>query len=194
MIDKKDVIEFFDRCASGWDSEMIRSDEIIGIILDNAEIVRGKKVLDVACGTGVLIGDYLKRDVSSVTAIDISGEMIEHAKAKFVDGRVSFICGDAENTELENDFDAVVIYNAFPHFSQPEKLIERLSALLKPGGTLTVAHGMSRKKIDAHHHGAAAHVSVGLPEAEAVAAMFAEYLKVTKTIDNDMMYQVVGKK
>ena len=41
--------------------------------------------------------------------------------------------------------------------------------MLKPGGTLTVAHGMSREKIDAHHHGTARHVSNGLMPAEELA-------------------------
>ncbi|MDO4982806.1 MAG: class I SAM-dependent methyltransferase [Eubacteriales bacterium] len=194
MITKNDVIEFFDRCAPAWDAEMIRSDEIIGIILDNAEVTAGKRVLDVACGTGVLIGDYLKRDVSSVTGIDISSEMISCAKAKFKDGRVRFLCGDVEETEFDERFDAVVVYNAFPHFPYPERLIERLASLLSGGGTLTVAHGMSREKIDAHHRGAASGVSMGLPDAETVAAMFAKYFCVTKIIDSDKMYQVVGKK
>ena len=194
MIEKSDVIEFFDRCAPDWDAEMIRSDEIIGIILDNAGITEGKRVLDVACGTGVLIGDYLKRNVESVTGIDISSEMISRARAKFHDKRVSFICGDVEETEFAEKYDAAVVYNAFPHFPCPERLIERLASLLKTGGTLTVAHGMSRERIDAHHHGVASSVSAGLPEAEALAAMFGKYFCVTKIIDSDKMYQVVGKK
>ena len=36
-MEKKDVIAFFDRCAPSWDAEMIKSDRIIGNILDNAE-------------------------------------------------------------------------------------------------------------------------------------------------------------
>ena len=75
MIETKEVIEFFDRLAPDWDAEMIRSDEIIGTILCNAEVTAGKDILDVACGTGVLIPDYLARDVGSVTGIDISPNM-----------------------------------------------------------------------------------------------------------------------
>ena len=83
MIETKEVIEFFDRLAPGWDAEMIRSDEIIGIILDHAGVTEGKDILDVACGTGVLIPDYLKRSVASVTGIDISPKMAKIAKEKF---------------------------------------------------------------------------------------------------------------
>ena len=72
MIDKNEVIEFFDRCAPYWNEDMVRSDEIIDKILDNAGVKAGSRVLDVACGTGVLIPDYLKREVASVTGVDIS--------------------------------------------------------------------------------------------------------------------------
>ena len=54
---KQDVIDYFDRCAPIWDAEMIKNDEIIGKILDNAEIGEGCDILDVACGTGVLFPD-----------------------------------------------------------------------------------------------------------------------------------------
>ena len=193
MIETKEVIEFFDRLAPDWDAELIRNDDIISTILDNAAVTEGKVVLDVACGTGVLIPDYLKRRVASVTGIDISPKMAEIAKAKFPQPEVTILCGDVESTCFGKQFDCIVVYNAFPHFPDPERLIATLSGLLKPGGTLTVAHGMSREKIDAHHHGSAHHVSNGLMTAEDLASIFKESLTVTTMISNDRMYQVVGQ-
>ena len=73
---KEDVVAFFDRCAPTWDAELIKSDEIIGKILDNAEIAEGQHVLDVACGTGVMFPYYLEKNVASVTGIDISAESV----------------------------------------------------------------------------------------------------------------------
>ena len=193
MIETKEVIEFFDRLAPGWDAETVRNDDIISTILDNAAVTEGKVILDVACGTGVLIPDYLKRKVASVTGIDISPKMAEIAKAKFPQPEVTILCGDVETTDFRRQFDCIVVYNAFPHFPDPERLIATLSGLLKPGGTLTVAHGMSREKIDAHHHGSAHHVSNGLMTAEDLASIFKESLTVTTMISNDRMYQVVGQ-
>ena len=194
MIDSKEVIAFFDRLAPDWDAEMIRSDEIIAAILDKAEVSAGKDVLDVATGTGVLIGDYLARGVASVTGIDISPNMARIAQEKYPQENVKILCGDVERTDFDRLFDCIVVYNAFPHFPDPERLIRTLSGLLKPGGTLTVAHGMSREKIDAHHHGAASRVSNGLMPAEELSAIFAAHLTVTAVISDDRMYQVVGKK
>lgn len=193
MIDKADVIEFFDRRAPSWDAELIRSDRKINIILDNAGVREGSRVLDVACGTGVLIPDYIRRG-ADVTGIDISPEMIKLAERKYAGTGVRFICGDIETADVGQGFDAIVVYNAFPHFPDPERLIFRLSGLLAEGGVLTVAHGMSREKIDAHHHGSASKVSMGLMPAEQLAGIFGRHLDVTAVISDEDMYQVAGKR
>lgn len=193
MIDKADVIEFFDRCAPSWDAGLIRSDRKINIILDNAGVREGSRVLDVACGTGVLIPDYIRRG-ADVTGIDISPEMIKLAERKYAGTGVRFICGDIETADVGQGFDAIVVYNAFPHFPDPERLITHLSGLLVEGGVLTVAHGMSREKIDAHHHGSASKVSMGLMPAEQLAGIFGRHLDVTAVISDEDMYQVAGKR
>lgn len=193
-MDKKDVIAFFDRLAPQWDGDMIRSDAIIGKILDGAGVTAGVSVLDVACGTGVLIGDYLKRNVASVTAVDISQEMVKIAESKFPQKNVTILCADIESAALTEKFDCIMVYNAFPHFPDPENLIRVLSEHLKTGGTLTVAHGMSRAKIDAHHHGAASKVSVGLMHENDLAAIMEKHLTVTVKISNEDMYQVTARK
>ena len=193
MIERSDVISFFDRCAPAWDAEMIRNEPVIRTILDNADIRAGVDVLDVACGTGVLFPDYLARDVHSVTGVDIAPEMARRAAEKFPDARVTVLCGDAARTRFETPFDCIMIYNAFPHFPEPERLIAHLAGLLTPGGTLTVAHGFSRKALDAHHAKTARSVSNGLLPVEALAGLFAKHLTVTVQISNDEMYQVVGQ-
>ena len=193
-MEKKDIIAFFDRCAPTWDAEMIKSDVKIGRILDNAEVGAGMDVLDVACGTGVLFDYYLERGVASVTGIDISPEMAKIAAQKFAgEPRVKVICGDVEHA-FGRQFDRIVVYNAFPHFPYPKRLIKRLAKLLKVGGRLTVAHGMSREAIDGHHSGSASKVSNGLMEADSLKRIFDAHFQVEVVISNDHMYQVSGVK
>lgn len=193
-MDKQNIIDFFDSLAPQWDADMIRSDEIINTILDNAGVTEGSDVLDVACGTGVLIPDYLARGVKHVVGIDISPEMARIAAAKFPQDNVEILCGDVETAELGRQFDRIMVYNAFPHFPEPERLIAALSAMLTTGGTLTVAHGMSREKIDIHHSGRASKVSVGLMHEDELERIFEKYLTVTVKISDDRMYQVTGMK
>lgn len=192
-MNKQDVIAFFDRLAPQWDADMIRSDTIIGKILDGAGVKPGVRVLDVACGTGVLFGDYLSRQVGHVTAVDISQEMVKIAREKYPDAPITVLCADVEQLPLEQKFDCIVVYNAFPHFPDPEGLIRGLAERLAPGGTLTVAHGMSRARIDHHHSGTASKVSVGLMHEDDLAAIFGRYLDVTVKISDETMYQVTGK-
>ena len=191
-MDKKDIIEFFDRLAPGWDADMIRDDCIISEILDKGGVQAGKKVLDVACGTGVLFGDYLKRNVESVTGVDISSQMVKIAASKFPGSNISVVCADVQEYAFPDKFDCIMIYNAFPHFPEPDKLFARLSGLLKEGGRVTVAHGMSRAKIDAHHEGAASKVSVGLMEENALAALMGRWLTVDTIISDNEKYIVSG--
>lgn len=194
-MNKRDVIEFFDRCAPTWDAEMIKSDTIIGTILDNAEVAEAMDILDVACGTGVMFPYYLERKAASVTGIDISPEMARIAAGKYEeDHRVQVICGDVEEVEFGKKFDRIVVYNAFPHFPDPRKLIKTLASLLKDGGRLTIAHGASRAVIDNHHNGPASKVSNGLMSAGSLSALFEPYFEVEVMVSNSRMYQVSGVK
>ena len=188
------IKEYFDSCAPSWDEEMIRDDDIINLILDNANVCEGKEILDVACGTGVLFPDYIKRNVKSITAVDLSPEMIKICEEKFADDNITLICGDIEEITILKDFDCIMIYNAFPHFPHPETVIYNLSQMLSPGGTLTVAHGMSRAALDKHHSGSARHVSNSLMSEEELSSIMGQYLDITTVISDDRMYQVTGKK
>ena len=194
-MEKKDVIEFFDRCAPSWDAEMIKSDVKINKILDNTEVGEGMDILDVACGTGVMFPYYLQRNVASVTGIDISPEMAKIAAAKYAgESKVQVICGDVEEYAFGRKFDRIVVYNAFPHFPYPKRLIKTLAGLLKEDGRLTIAHGMSREAIDGHHSGAASKVSNGLMSAESLKRIFDAHFDVEVVISNRHMYQVSGVK
>lgn len=194
-MNKQDVIAFFDRLAPTWDAEQVNRDAVITLILDNADVRAGQDVLDVACGTGVVFPHYLKRGVKSVTGIDISPEMAKIADRKYADQpTVRVVCGDVEEAAFDRLFDRVVVYNAFPHFPDGRRLVGRLAGLLKPGGRLSIAHGFSREMINAHHEGAAHHVSNGLMPVEEMKALFEPWFHVDTVISNDEMYQVAGTK
>lgn len=193
-MNKQDVITFFDHYASTWDVDMIRNESVINTILDNGGVTTDCTVLDVACGTGVLFPDYLQRNVKSVTAVDISPEMARIAASKYPDRPIEVICGDIETLSLDQKFDCCMVYNAFPHFPDPKRLITVLSSHLKPDGILSVAHGMSREWINRHHEGRASKVSMGLLSEQELSNIFAQYLEVTTVISDDTMYQVCGRK
>lgn len=191
---QEEIRAFFDRLAPTWDEDLVRDDRIIGTILDAGGVKEGCSVLDVGCGTGVLIPDYLARDVSAVTAVDLSPAMIAAAKKKCSDPRVTFVMGDVLTAALPAGFDCAMVYNAFPHFPDPAALIACLCSHLRNGGRLTVAHGMSRAAIDRHHSGSAHSVSMGLMSEQALAALFEPYFRVDVTVSDDEKYIVSGEK
>lgn len=194
-MEKQEIIAFFDRCAPTWDADTVKNDAIIAKILDHAEIGTGMDVLDVACGTGVLFPYYMELGVASVTGVDISPEMAKIAAQKAAEyPQIRVLCGDVEEISFDKQFDRVVVYNAFPHFPYPKRLVKALAALVKTGGRLTVAHGESREAIDDHHHGAASAVSNGLMAAEELKKIFDKYFDVEVMISNSRMYQVSGMK
>lgn len=191
-MNKENIKQFFDAIAPHWDNEPIADKKILDTILDNGGIRENIDILDVACGTGVLFPYYLERNVKSITAIDLSPEMVKIAKSKFPQANV--ICGDAENIIFDKQFDAIMIYNAFPHFPEPEKVIESLSKALKTGGRFTIAHGLSKKELDEIHQKSAGAVSNVLPECDDLAKMLSPYFNVDIMISDDKMYQISGTK
>ena len=196
-MDKKEVIKFFDERSKKWDEEMKKDDNKMNEILDSAKVEKGKTILDIACGTGVMIDYYIERKVSDIVGVDISSKMIKIAESKFKKyGNISFICCDAESYNFDRQFDCVMIFNAFPHFVNPEKLINNLYKAVKTNGTLTVAHDRGRIQIDLHHDEVkASKISNGLMSADDLEKLFIKagfkdtYIKSTNDI-----YIVIGKK
>lgn len=191
-MDINEITEYFNRAAEKWDDEMIKDDTVIQKILDCANVKSGAVVLDAACGTGVLVPYLLHRNVGKIYEVDISQKMLEICQRKYSCGPIEFVNTDASEYHTAQRFDCIIIYNALPHFLCAEKVIENLSRLLVPGGVLTVAHGMSRKKIESFHHGSASEVSRPLMPADDLSRIFSRFLKVKTVTDNDKMYIVTG--
>jgi 2-polyprenyl-3-methyl-5-hydroxy-6-metoxy-1,4-benzoquinol methylase len=81
----------------------------------------GKKVLDIACGYGY--GSYeLAKHAESVVGVDLSNEVIEHAKKKYHTPNLNFVNGNATD-ELFNDeeFDVVVSFETIEHLSEDDR-------------------------------------------------------------------------
>ena len=113
-MNKNEVISFFDIHSTTWDENMEKDDSKMNEILDVAKISSGKSVLDIACGTGVMIDYYIERNVSKVTGVDISSKMIEIARNKFKKyDFIDFLCEDAEEFNFKNQYDRVMVFNAF---------------------------------------------------------------------------------
>lgn len=191
-MNKAEIAAYFDAMAPTWDDHMVTDDSKLKVILDAAGVKNGVSVLDVACGTGVLFPYYLARGVSRVIGVDISPEMRRIAATKLPDPRIEVICGDVETIPVHRQCDCCVVYNAFPHFSDPERLVNALACWVKPGGRFTVAHGMSLAALGAHHKGRAEHISREMLEPEVLAESMAPWFTADTLISDHEKYVVSG--
>ncbi|TYP58537.1 class I SAM-dependent DNA methyltransferase [Thermosediminibacter litoriperuensis] len=190
---------FFNDLAPEWDGKVNHSPEKIRFILKLTGIAPGFKILDVGCGTGVLIPYLIEKIGPSgeITGIDIAEKMLERAREKFQEAlfpNVKFAHGDIMNFESPDKFDAIIFYSVFPHIEDKPKCIKKTASLLNPGGKLTICHSESREKINALHRSAGSPVFHHLlPPADAVASYMKQAgLEVIHSIDNDDVYAVIG--
>ena len=111
-----------------------------GIMTDNADIKPGQKVLDVACGTGVLACAAARQagPDGQVVGLDPNPEMLSVARAK--DNRIEWREGQAESLPFaEASFDHVVSQFGFMFFEDQKAALLEMMRVLRPGGRLTVA-------------------------------------------------------
>jgi len=103
------------------------------------EFVRGKKVLDVACGSGYGSAMLKEAGAVKVLGIDISSETIAYARANFQNEGIDFVVGDAEDLSSYRDFDVVVSFETIEHLQHPEKFLQEIARASAPEGSLIIS-------------------------------------------------------
>ena len=104
-------------------------------------IVAGKDVLDIASGEGYG-SSILAEKASKVTGVDINGELVEHASAKYKKDNLIFKHGSATSIPVEdNSVDIVISFETLEHLSKEDqvKFIIEISRVLRKEGALVVS-------------------------------------------------------
>ena len=91
--------------------------------------IKGKILLDIACGGGHFLAEAEKAGLSTV-GLDLSSEALRIAKKKAYQSMI--ICSDGEALPFKNDiFDYAINLGSLEHFLNPQKGLKEMARVLK---------------------------------------------------------------
>jgi len=145
------VDDFFERTSREWNVTE-RTERIARKIVDILISEDAKKILDIGCGKGVLEKFIIEKNANlQVYCVDAALGMLLGMKETF-QNNVESIQGKGEMLPFKNEtFDAIIIFNAFPHFGDKKSSIFECYRVLENNGKLIIAHSSSPKRINKIH-------------------------------------------
>jgi 2-polyprenyl-6-hydroxyphenyl methylase/3-demethylubiquinone-9 3-methyltransferase len=110
--------------------------------IDNRATLRGKRVLDVGCGGG-LLSEAMAKSGATVTGIDLGTATIEVAELHALESgvAVTYRREAAEQHAVANAgiYDIVTCMEMLEHVPEPQSVMQALRTLVKPGGDVFVS-------------------------------------------------------
>lgn len=105
------------------------------------DLVFGRRVADIACGTGYGATMLAENGAKEVLGMDISEEALLAAREHCPHPRVSFAIADAQNLTSMQDgaFDVVVSFETIEHLNNVRAYIGEMARILRPGGKFVVS-------------------------------------------------------
>ncbi|MDD5616425.1 MAG: methyltransferase domain-containing protein [Candidatus Methanoperedens sp.] len=102
--------------------------------------VKGKKVLDLACGEGYG-SNILSKETEYVVGMDIDETAVEHARNKYLLQNLEFIQGSILDIPIlgSEKFDVIICFEGIEHVEEPERLLSEVKRLLKKNGLFIVS-------------------------------------------------------
>jgi SAM-dependent methyltransferase len=145
---------FFSVKAATWDAKFGDDLPAYAAAIAEAGVPAGGVVIDVGCGTGRAL-PALRQAVGprgAVLALDLTPEMLTHAKAQGRAAHAALIVGDARCLPLAGaSVDAVFAAGLIMHLPDPEAGLRQLARVTRPGGLLILFHPSGRAALAARH-------------------------------------------
>lgn len=183
-----------DHSTGHWDRHGKDFDRLFSLL----PLKPGDHVVDVGCGTGILVPFILKHITTTgiLYELDYADKMIEANRKLHKEDNIRFIISDAENTPLEDaSCDVVICFSCFPHFDDKKKAMTTLSRILRPHGAFVVSHFDSSEGINKHHASCHAVMHDHLPDEAAMRSLFREAgLSIDLFVDEPGFYFIMARK
>lgn len=158
----------------------------------------GDRVLDVGCGTGILVPPILERITATgiLYELDFADRMIETNRILHGEDNIRFIIADVESTPLNDaSCNVIICFSCFPHFHDKEKAVKTLSRILKQQGVFVVSHFDSSEDINKHHESCYAVMHDHLPDKVSMLVLLqTASLDIDFFIDEPGFYYIIAKK
>ena len=142
-VDAQELAKFSELAHRWWDpeSEFRPLHQINPLRLewiDHLAVLRGKQVLDVGCGGGIL-AEAMARRASFVTGIDLAARPLGVARLHALEAGVENldyreIATEALAAESPGRFDVVTCMEMLEHVPDPSAVVRACATLAKPGG------------------------------------------------------------
>lgn len=117
-----------------------------------SSFVVGKRVLDIACGTGYGSQILAKAGAMTTIGVDVCEETIEYACNHYLSANVEFICADAEQYTESQPFEVICSFETIEHLYNPERFLQNVYQLLVPQGYLILSVPLGETRhIDPYH-------------------------------------------
>ncbi len=104
-------------------------------------VPKGGKILDVGCGTGEPIAQFLIKKGYEITGIDGSEKMIQLCKKRFPNEK--WLHADMRALELQDKFDAVIAWHSLFHLPHDDqrRTLNSLASMVEQDGLLVFTSG-----------------------------------------------------
>jgi 2-polyprenyl-3-methyl-5-hydroxy-6-metoxy-1,4-benzoquinol methylase len=98
-----------------------------------------KTVLDVGCGTGMLVRGVAAQGASRVIGLDYAEPAIQEAKSIPYPDNVEFVTADIMSWSPPVRFDVIVTLGTMEHLDDPVQFLKRMTEFLTDDGTIVIA-------------------------------------------------------
>lgn len=139
MSKKAKLLNDYERMVPEFHNHSLTYAEHITRYQSALPLVKGKVVLDIACGSGYGT-QLLSLHAKKVYGVDVDGTSVQYATQNYGAPNIEYRVGNGESIPLDdNSVDVVTTFETIEHIPDYKKFIREIKRVLKPNGIALVS-------------------------------------------------------